>query len=71
MNANAQLQTVFHLTGRPPAAPLQAISKLGLRPAMLARYRDLSRLRYDFPLVLIQPAAGARPSGEVNSPPRV
>ncbi len=38
MNANAQLQTVFHLTGRPPAAPLQAISKLGLRPAMLARW---------------------------------
>jgi ferredoxin len=60
MNANAQLQTVFHLTGRPPAAPLQAISKLVLRPAMLARYRDLSRLRYDFPLVLIQPAAGGR-----------
>jgi ferredoxin len=60
MNANAQLQTVFHLTGRPPAAPLQAINKLGLRPAMLARYRDLSRLRYDFPLVLIQPAAGGR-----------
>jgi ferredoxin len=60
MNANAQLQTVFHLTSRPPVAPLQAISKLGLRPAMLARYRDLSRLRYDFPLVLIQPAAGGR-----------
>ena len=60
MNANAQLQTVFHLTGRPPAAPLQAISKLGLRPAMLARYRDLSRLRYDFPLVLVRPAAGGR-----------
>jgi len=58
MNANVQLQTVFHLTGRPPAAPLQAIDKLGLRPAMLARYRDLSRLRYDFPLVLVKPAAG-------------
>jgi len=58
MNANVQLQTVFHLTGRPPAAPLQPIDKLGLRPAMLARYRDLSRLRYDFPLVLVAPAAG-------------
>jgi ferredoxin len=58
MNANVQLQTVFHLTGRPPAAPLQAIDKLGLRPAMLARYRDLSRLRYDFPLVLVTPAPG-------------
>jgi cytochrome c5 len=58
MNANVQLQTVFHLTGRSPAAPLKAIDKLGLRPAMLARYRDLSRLRYDFPLVLVNPAAG-------------
>ena len=60
MNANVQLQTVFHLTGQPPATPLQAIDKLALRPAMLARYRDLSRLRYDFPLVLVQPSPGGR-----------
>jgi ferredoxin len=28
-----------------------------LRPALLARYRDLSRLRYDYPLVLVEDAA--------------
>jgi hypothetical protein len=36
---------------------LDAIEGLGLRPAVLARYRDLSRLRYDFPLVLVAEGA--------------
>ena len=30
-----------------------------LRPALLARYRDLTRLRYDFPLVLVDRGPGA------------
>ncbi|HUG99545.1 MAG TPA: hypothetical protein VMQ83_10260 [Gammaproteobacteria bacterium] len=59
MNATLQVQTVFHLTGRPPGAPLEAIDTLGLRPALMARYGDLARLRYDFPLVLVEPAPGA------------
>jgi hypothetical protein len=58
MDATQQVQTVFHLTGRAPTAPLQPIDALGLRPALLARYRDLTRLRYDFPLVLLYPPAG-------------
>jgi hypothetical protein len=59
MDATLQVQAVFHLTGRRPAGPLlDAIEGLGLRPAMLARYRDLARLRYDFPLVLVDPAPG-------------
>jgi len=59
MDATLQLQTVFHLTGRKPAAPLQAVEGLGLRPALMARYRDIDRLRYDFPLVLVdEPAHG-------------
>jgi ferredoxin len=58
MDTTRQVQTVFHLTGRPPAAPLEPIGELGLRPALLARYRDLGRLRYDFPLVLVDPAEG-------------
>jgi hypothetical protein len=69
MDAIRQLQTVFHLTGRRPAAgPLEAIEPLGLRPALLARYRDLDRLRYDFPVVLVEPAAGgpfARPLTDI------
>ena len=60
MDATLQAQTVFHLTGRKPAAPLEPIDESGLRPALLARYRDLTRLRYDFPLVLVErPATGA------------
>ena len=64
MDQMLQVQTVFHLTGQQPAAPLEAIGKLGLRPALLARYRDLARLRYDFPLVL----TGAGPGGPVARP---
>jgi hypothetical protein len=59
MDATLQAQTAFHLTGRKPAPPLEPIGELGLRPALLARYRDLTRLRYDFPLVLVdRPAVG-------------
>ena len=43
---------VFHLTGKRSGA-LESIEARGLRPALLARYRDLTRLRYDFPLVLL------------------
>jgi hypothetical protein len=64
MDQMLQVQTVFHLTGQQPAAPLEAIGKLGLRPALLARYRDLARLRYDFPLVLTD----AGPGGPVARP---
>jgi ferredoxin len=32
---------------------LEPIDGLGLRPALAARYRDLTTLRYDFPLVLV------------------
>ena len=48
MHADLQAQLAFHLTGRnlPPMEPFELI------PALLARYRDLSALRYDFPLVL-------------------
>ena len=51
MDQTLQQQTVFHLTGKRPPAGLDAAH--GLRPALLARYRDLGKLRYDFPLVLV------------------
>jgi hypothetical protein len=60
MDATQKAQTAFHLTGRKPGPPLDPIDELRLRPALLARYRDLTRLRYDFPLVLVDdPAPGA------------
>jgi len=53
MEAELQSQVAFHLTGRRAAAGLEAVDSLALRPALLARYRDLTALRYDFPLVLV------------------
>jgi len=45
-------QRAFFSTGRRHAEGVDAIDGLSLRPALLAHYRDLTRLRYDFPLVL-------------------
>ena len=57
MNAELQTQIAFHLAGRQPAAGAEGAGA-GLRPALLARYRDLAALRYDFPLVLARGATG-------------
>jgi len=50
MQATLRDQVVFHLTGRRDPADDAVVR--GLRPALLARYRRLDSLRYDFPLVL-------------------
>ncbi|UCF74520.1 MAG: hypothetical protein JSU71_09520 [Betaproteobacteria bacterium] len=42
----------FHLTGHRIGEGLEALDGKSLRPALLAGYRDLTQLRYDFPLVL-------------------
>jgi hypothetical protein len=54
MQAKPKDQLTFHLTGRRHGDALHAIDGLGLRPALLAAYRDLPRLRYDFPIVLAE-----------------
>ncbi len=59
MDASIRHETFFHLTGQRPGASLDPIEGLRLRPALLARYRDLTRLRYDFPLVLVEAGADA------------
>ncbi|MDH5536410.1 MAG: hypothetical protein OEZ08_12700, partial [Betaproteobacteria bacterium] len=60
MHADHQAQIAFHLTGKRPGEGLDAIEALKLHPAPFVRYRDLSRLRYDFPVVLLQePREGA------------
>lgn len=53
MATKYQDQVVFHLTGKPTGDSLLPVDAT-LRPALLAAYRDLTRLRYDFPLVLIE-----------------
>jgi hypothetical protein len=53
MHAELQRQAAFYLTGKAPGAKPAAGARTALRPALLAAYRDLSRLRYDFPAVLL------------------
>lgn len=44
-----------HLSGEKTGADLEDFAALNLHPALFAGYRDLSKLRYDFPLVLVEP----------------
>jgi hypothetical protein len=57
-------QLAFYLTGNRVRAGLDSINTRDLRPALFARYRDLTALRYDFPLVL---ADGVDDSAAVQS----
>ncbi|MGE5337514.1 MAG: ferredoxin [Gemmatimonadota bacterium] len=57
MAATHQDQVLFHTTGKRTDEALPIDAK-DLRPALLAGYRDLTRLRYDYPLVLIDDATG-------------
>src|SRR5450830_943225 len=52
MQAELQAHIAFHLTGRKPQGEFAALASSDLHPAILAEYRDLTSLRYDFPLVL-------------------
>jgi len=56
MDATRQARVAFYLTGKRPGAELEPVEGLDVRPALLARYRDLSALRYDFPVVLLSDA---------------
>lgn len=52
MESDLQTHVTFFLTGKRHGEHLAAIDGLELRPALLAGYRDLTRLRYDYPVVL-------------------
>ncbi len=54
----------FHLTGQRSGDDLGDTGQEGLRPALFSAYRDLSKLRYDYPLVLVN---GANGSGFLSS----
>ena len=60
MQAELQALIAFHLTGRISAGAFDAFAKSDLQPAMLAGYRDLTALRYDFPLVLVRGGGDSR-----------
>src|SRR3989304_9674373 len=54
MEADLQAHVSFFLTGKRSGDHLDAVGGLELRPALFAGYRDLTKLRYDFPLVLLR-----------------
>lgn len=58
MEAELQSHVAFHLTGKRPAGDLEAVDELALTPVQLARYRDLTGLRYDYPVVLAPDGTG-------------
>src|SRR5574337_723036 len=51
-------QLIFHLTGQRQGDGVAPIDALALRPALLGAYRDLSALRHDFPVVLVDADGG-------------
>jgi hypothetical protein len=51
----------FHLIGRRSPDQTEAMDQLGLLPALFAGFRDLTRLRYDFPLVLVRDGGDEAP----------
>jgi hypothetical protein len=59
MEADTQAQVAFFLTGRRPGESLDAVDGLELRPALFAGYEDLTLLRYDFPVVLMNKGVAA------------
>src|ERR1700686_2911573 len=61
MQAELQAHIAFHLTGKMPPGEAEALAQSGLHPAILAEYRDLTTLRYDFPLVLTGAGGNAKP----------
>jgi len=58
MRAEVQAHIAFRVIGKRPAGEPGAADELDARPALLAEYRDLSALRYDFPLVLMRNTEG-------------
>ncbi len=49
----------FHLTGRKIDKAIADLGGLDLVPALLSRYRDLTQIRYDYPLVLVEGGGGS------------
>jgi hypothetical protein len=54
MQAEHRAHVAFHLTGRMPQGEFAALAGGDLQPAIFAGYRDLTALRYDYPLVLVR-----------------
>ncbi|GMQ90140.1 MAG: hypothetical protein BMS9Abin10_0492 [Gammaproteobacteria bacterium] len=53
MSENLLPLATFHLTAQRSGIDLDGGDRLELRPALFGAYQDLSKLRYDYPLVLV------------------
>lgn len=60
MEADLQSFIAFYLTGKIQRNQLDEIGELKLRPALFAGHRDLTRMRYDYPLILVSEPANDR-----------
>jgi len=56
-NPDLREQVTFHVTGKRLGEHLSVVETACMRPALLSSYRDLSKLRYDYPVVLVDDAA--------------
>jgi hypothetical protein len=61
MLVETQAHIAFHLTGRMPQGEGDALARGDLQPAVFSGYRDLTALRYDFPLVLLSKGGDKTP----------
>jgi hypothetical protein len=52
MDRQLRSHVVFHLTGRHVEGAAANTAWAGMRPALMAAYRHLDALRYDFPVIL-------------------
>jgi hypothetical protein len=53
MGVEMQEMIHFHLTGRKGDSEVEGVTQRDICPALLASYRQLPKLRYDFPLILL------------------
>jgi len=70
MKIEANELITFHLTGERPKDAKNDPANLELCPALLSSFRDLSGIRHDYPLVLVEDGSGqpvASLSGIVNA----
>lgn len=49
---SAHAHIAFYLTGRQFSDHLNGIDKLNLKPALFARFKDMTEVRYDYPVIL-------------------
>ena len=63
MDAELRERAAFYLTGQ-RGAEHDAAEDRDMRPALFAGYRDLTALRYDFPIVLLKDS----PDGQIAEP---